>query len=299
VFLVLSLIVTYTSRMSGRPVPGTNDDLMRPPLRYQRFGGGYRREDVELLLAEQRLMLRVLELELGTLRERTHELEGQLRDARTEIDGFRAKGYELARAMSSARDRAAVIEREGEERAAALIAEAETEAARRIDAAERRIAELTGEKEHLLVEMRALVGRVGETIAHEPDTASAAEDRELEPVEEGFPGVDLRGLRGKDASGQESEPAGAEELPTRVELDAGPFADFDAVASFEHALAALRNVEDVYVRRLTGERAVIELALSEAAAIVDEMREHLPFSIEVREREGDRLVLDVNALAQA
>src|SRR5947208_16180999 len=128
--------------MSGWPISGTNDDFARPPIRYRRFGGGYRREDVDLLLAELRLTLRALELELGSLREGSRTLEEQLRAARAEIDGYHAKGYELARVMNSVRERAERIEAEAEGRATALVAQAEAQAAQRAADAERSLADV-------------------------------------------------------------------------------------------------------------------------------------------------------------
>ncbi len=276
--------------MSGRPLPGTNDDLGRPPLRFRRFGGGYRREDVDLVLAELRLTVRALELELGTLRERGRDLERRLHDARAEIDAYHAKGYELARVMSSVRQRAATIEQEAEARAAAVLAEAEGAASRRIAEAEAAIAELNTERARVVAEVRALVSRVGETIARveaseEPVTEAAPETGELQPVENGFPGADLSSLR--------------ERFSTRVEVDAGPFVGFDSLADFERELGSLAEVEDVYVRRVTGERAVIELTVVKGAPLLARMREQLPYRLDVRDRSLDRLVVDVGAAAES
>jgi cell division septum initiation protein DivIVA len=272
--------------MSGRPLPGVNDELVRPPLRYRRFGGGYRREDVDLLFAELRLTLRALELELGTLRDRTRDLEDRLRDARSEIDTFHAKGYELARAMSAARERTEKIEQETQARAEQLIAEAEAEAARRIEAAEAQIAALAGERNRVLDEIRDLVNRVGASIAgiEGSDPVPGIEPEPLS-VEDGFPGADLSGLR--------------ERFATHVELDAGPFPDFDSVAGFERELAGLAEVEDVYVRRVSGERATIELTVAKDTLLLAEMQERLPYHLEVRDRSLDRLVIDVEAAPAA
>lgn len=174
----------------------------RPPLQFRRFGGGYKREDVELVFAEVGLTLRSLELELQTLRERLRELETQLREARLELEGARAKGLELAR----------------------------------------------------------------------PGPTQAKERRP--PAEEApFAG--------------------------RVELDAGPFEDFDSIAAFEGELARLPNVDDVYVVRIDGERAVIELSLAGSTPLVAEMRERLPYTLRVRAGDDTHLVVDVSTTAGA
>ena len=80
---------------------------------------------------------------------------------------------------------------------------------------------------------------------------------------------------------------------TRVEIEAGPFADFASLSAFERALAHLPKVEDVYVRRLADERALIELTLSEPTELLATMRDALSYAIDVRSTSPARLVLDV------
>jgi hypothetical protein len=80
-----------------------------------------------------------------------------------------------------------------------------------------------------------------------------------------------------------------------VELDVGPFADFAALSAFERSLVHLAKVEDVYVRRLADDRALIELTLSEPAPLLQTMRETLPYSIDVRSANRTRLVVNVTA----
>src|SRR5438067_5598633 len=109
----------------------TQDRYQRPPLRYKRFGGGYRREDVESALAEHRLTLRQLDNDLESLRDRNRDLEGELQASRQEIEGFRAKEHELSQTMASALRRAAEIEEGANSRAREIVAQAE-EAAMRI-----------------------------------------------------------------------------------------------------------------------------------------------------------------------
>src|SRR5712691_9051594 len=89
----------------------------RPPLRYRRFGGGYRREDVEFALAELRLTLRQLDNDLESLRDRNRELETELTQARAELEHFRAREHELSQTMSAALRRAAELEEAANTRA--------------------------------------------------------------------------------------------------------------------------------------------------------------------------------------
>ncbi len=61
-----------------------------------------------------------------------------------------------------------------------------------------------------------------------------------------------------------------------VELDAGPFADFDELTAFELALAAMPGVETVTIRRFFGARAVLEVAAHEPLPLVERLRAALP-----------------------
>jgi chromosome segregation ATPase len=66
-----------------------------PRLRYNRFGGGYRREDVEAALEQLLYTMRAVEADLSELRVRSAELEGELGEARLEIEAYRAREEHL------------------------------------------------------------------------------------------------------------------------------------------------------------------------------------------------------------
>ena len=94
------------------------------------------------------------------------------------------------------------------------------------------------------------------------------------------------------------EPVSAAEeqiFETRVELDAGPFSDVASLSAFERSLSHLPRVEDVYVSRLAGDRAPIELTLSEPSPLLQAMREKLPYSFEVHSASRAKIVLNVVA----
>jgi hypothetical protein len=61
----------------------------------------------------------------------------------------------------------------------------------------------------------------------------------------------------------------------RVELDAGPFADIEALSSFERSLARLPHTLGARVRRFDGARAAIDLRLVLTPTLVQEMHETL------------------------
>ena len=80
--------------------------------------------------------------------------------------------------------------------------------------------------------------------------------------------------------------------------DGGKDADFTALSAFERSLARIPNVADVYVRWFTGDRALIDLVLSEPARLVVAMRS-LPYGVNVTGIDDHRIGLDVVSFARA
>lgn len=372
----------------------TQDRYQRPPLRYRRLGGGYRREDVEFALAELRLTLGQLDSDLETLRERNRELEGELSSARTDIEAFRAKEQELAETMASVLRHASDIEEGANTRGREILSQAEeaathirSEATRRLEETSAQVDELVRMRDSLLIAMRSAVGDFDHAItrvehsdqlfpgahadpvpevpaldapalgapapdsvvpfappadvsppAEIPPPAEAPVDRAepivqeaLQPIRDTVsipaapppepvfeaPPPPPSPLRAPDpAPRHEPEPelepepvpeppaaeAPADDDPlfdTRVELDAGPFSDFAALSAFERSLAHLPKVEDVYVRRLADDRALIELTLSEAAPLLRTMHEVLPYALDVRSVSPSAIVVNVTVQTPA
>jgi DivIVA protein len=343
----------------------TPEQYQRPPLRSRRFGGGYRREDVDFALAELRVTLSRLEHDLESLRDRNRELDGELRVARHEIESFRAKEHELWRTMSASLRRAAEIEEGAESRAREIIAEAEEEASRirsdagrRVEASSMQLNELQRLKGNLFKALRRVVGDFDRAISRaergeelfpdatqtvsggtaeppqappqaaaevsgtapsppEPVQPAAASPPFVAPLEQRPPSplrppaspppqasVEVSRAAPPPSSPSPPAPPAAPEreepvFETRVELDAGPFADFAALSAFERSLVHLAKVEDVYVRRLADDRALIELTLSEPSSLLQTMRESLPYTLEVRSATRSRLVVDVSVQTPA
>jgi chromosome segregation ATPase len=73
-----------------------------PKLRYQRVGGGYRREDVEAALAHLLGTVDAVEARLDELRARSDDLEEQLREREHELDAYREREAELEAVMRRA-----------------------------------------------------------------------------------------------------------------------------------------------------------------------------------------------------
>jgi hypothetical protein len=88
-----------------------------------------------------------------------------------------------------------------------------------------------------------------------------------------------------------------EELPFegQVTVDAGPFRDITTLQSFEQALARVDGAQDVYVRAFEGDRAHIDVRLSNQVPLVRLLREQLSLPIIAREAGEGRLSIDVTA----
>jgi DivIVA protein len=356
------------------------DGSQRPPFRYRRFGGGYRREDVDFALAEMRLTLRQLDNDLTSLHDRNRELEGELARTRSEIEAFRAKEQELWQTMSIALRRAEEIEKGATARAREIVAQAEEAAARirseassRIEDTRAQFNELLRLKDSLLEEMRRVVGdfdhaisdvgrreqlfpgvmqdAAGEVRPQPVQEAASLVEPEIPPaesasaeptpaprfvprVEQAPPPVEPL-VSGAVASESVAAappapepdsisipaappppvtplpvspppvsppPPAAYEEPVfekRLELDAGPFSDFAALSAFERALGHLPEVEEVYVRRLADDRALIELTLNKVAPLLQTMRESLPYALDVRSASRSKIVLNVSVQTPA
>jgi hypothetical protein len=78
-------------------------------------------------------------------------------------------------------------------------------------------------------------------------------------------------------------------------LDAGPFADIAALASFERALTEVVGTEHVRVDSFQAGRARIEVRLERPIALAERLRERLGLPITERETDDGHLVIDVAA----
>jgi chromosome segregation ATPase len=79
-------------------------DEKGPRLRYRQFGGGYRREDVEAALKKLLETVRTVESNLEQLRERSAQLDSELKAAKAELQAYRAREERLEAAVRRAED---------------------------------------------------------------------------------------------------------------------------------------------------------------------------------------------------
>jgi hypothetical protein len=92
-----------------------------------------------------------------------------------------------------------------------------------------------------------------------------------------------------------SSPQDATSFVGAVVVDAGPFADITTLTTFEQALGRVSGAEDVYVRSFEGDRALIDVRLSNPVPLLQLLREQLPLPINPRETGEGRVVVDVVA----
>lgn len=147
-------------------------EYARPPLRYRRLGGGYRRGDVEYAFYELELTIKQLHEGLGSLRHDNGRLEQELGASRAEVEAYRKKEEELWATMAEALRQTALIEEMANARAREIIAEAEktalqirADARRRVEDSAAQFNELLRRKDGLIGAMRHLVKDFEQAIA--------------------------------------------------------------------------------------------------------------------------------------
>lgn len=278
-------------------------DVPYPRLRYRRFlGGGYRREEVLFHLRELEGRVRTLEAQLDAARERSAELGADLAAAQAQVASYRSRELELEAAVAAANRHAADLVQTAELEARALLAQADEQAARirgeahlKVDEVGKQLEDILRLRDTMLALLRGAVEDVGIAVGR---------------IERGEP------VFGVPAVAPGAPPGGDEELaaPTappepvpgdeaiferRVEIDAGPFAEYASLSSFERTLATLPNVEDVYVRRFADERATIELAMTHEQPLVHLLRATLPHRFEAEQVGSARLRVTLAASALA
>jgi hypothetical protein len=277
-------------------------DITNTPLR-RRIFGGYRPADVELLATRWRSAVELLESELNRARERAAELEIDLRALRTRLESYVAREAALNDALANADAKAQDIEDHAHTIARRIVQEAEeraielrSEAYGRIAATGEQIDDLLHARDALLGSARAAVGEF-ESLLQRIDRGQVRADPRIEvpatvPVETHQPPA-----RQEQHVRAHLSTTDADRLyEGRVEVDAGPFLDFAALSSFERALARIRGVADVYVRRFVDDRATIEVTLGEPTLLVRVMAADLPFGFDVQSVDDEGLALTLHDL---
>jgi uncharacterized protein YoxC len=142
---------------------------------------GYRKADVELNLAQLRLLLQGTEQELDGTRRRNEELTAEVRELRDRDASVRAKEIELVEALSAVRRERERLDVESQARARELVLDAEaraaevrSEALRRVEELQRQTDELMALRQRLVANVRHAVDEVDAVVkAVELDAAAA------------------------------------------------------------------------------------------------------------------------------
>ncbi len=78
-----------------------------------------------------------------------------------------------------------------------------------------------------------------------------------------------------------------------VSVDIGPFEDFSQLVRFEDAANAIGAAGDISIKRFSGGRARIDVALSEPVDLLRELEENSDLEFKVRSRSDEELILDL------
>jgi hypothetical protein len=171
-----------------------------------------------------------------------------------------------------------------------------------------------GADERLIAAVEAAIARVGTQWEEEDDPAphpgGSPIGREVAPSASGSngaaPEAALAG-EGSRVEGNSSAPAPAGGDPVgppppadpegagrRVSVDVGPFDDFSQLVRFEDAANAIGAAGEITIRRFSGGRATVDVALDEPVDLLRELEERCDLEFRVRHNGGDEIVLDVN-----
>lgn len=152
------------------------------------------------------------------------------------------------------------------------------------------------------IRLRALrdAAELSERITELSRRPADARDRLLESLHTAIArlGVDPEAI-GPGAASEPRLRAADELFEGTVEIEVGPLGDFSQLVGFEDAAAQISGTSQISVKRFAGGRATLELRLSEPVELLAELERRAPFGFTVRDRRFDRLVLDLEAAADA
>jgi hypothetical protein len=257
-----------------------SDQLLRRSLI-----GGYRVADVEVLLAQLRLLVSQLDGGLERQRERLETVESERRELDRRLDEAQRRERAVAETAAELRRAQDDAVRSAEERAGAIVEEARLEAARIQREASARTESAHAQAEELR-RLRDTLAATLRDVAREFESVAGRIDRLGEPP-----------VRATPPEEEEEAAADADLFEQRIELEAGPFSDFVSLSAFERALRTLPKVADVYICRFEGDRATIDLTLQEPTHLLDDMAARLPYHVDVRSAVADRISLTVSSAA--
>jgi len=220
--------------------------------------------------------LRGREAELGVLGRRIEEGEVEIAGLRSELAATRAATAEEMRGLAALGRQLEELNVSARGQATRIRLRALREAAdlsSRLDYASGETGER--QRERIVAALEQAIDRVSGD--WEPAPAPA-------PLTRGFAGIASNG-----------RPAPPERR--RVSVDVGPFEDFSQLVRFEDAANAIGATGDISIKRFSGGRARIDVALSEPVDLLRELEERCDLEFKVRSTSDDEIVLDVDDAA--
>jgi hypothetical protein len=201
------------------------------------------------------------------------ERERELRELRAELARARERGDESLRTLTALADDLEGVRRQARGQATRIRLQALREAAELTE----RIGELGGQEsevhEGLIVSLQEAIERVG----------ADAEEEES---------PDLSGLIA--ANGYTQRKPG-ELFEGLVEVEVGPLSDFSQLVGFEDAAGGIGSMSEISVTRFTQGRATLAMRFKQPVELLHELEQRAPFGFKVRDKQSDRVVLDVDA----
>lgn len=157
--------------------------------------------------------------------------------------------------------------------------------------------ELVSEYDRLVSRLQTSAPNGDAEAAPEPPPGAEVPASLGPPPEHQLPPAVAAGLPGHSPPGPATPPSAGDTMSFvgAVVVDAGPFSDITTLQSFEQGLSKVAGAEDVYVRSFEGNRALIDVRLSNPVPLVQLLREQLDLPIITREAGEGRLTVDLTA----
>lgn len=209
------------------------------------------------------------------------ERERELREAREELAEARERAGEDTRALVALAGQLEEIRSQARGQATRIRMRALRDAAELSD----RIAEFAREPGdaggRLLEALEETVRRLG----------NGSEELDLDEPPMASRGAVIAGSNGHDAEA----PDPGELFQGLVQVEVGPLSDFSQLVLFEDAARSIGATSEISIKRFSQGRATMAVQLREPVALLRELEERCDLEFRVRDKRGDRVVLDVGA----
>jgi uncharacterized coiled-coil protein SlyX len=237
---------------------------------------GYRRGDVDEVLAGRDARIGELERDLATLGGELSSLSSIVVEREREIRGL----HEALRAANERHDQSIRSLEAVSMRLDELHAQARGQATRI------RMSALSDAVE-ISRRVQELARRIG--IEAAPPTGR---DATAPPKVDAVPAAHANGAPASNGSEPPREPPELFEGLVRVEI--GPLGDFSQLLGFEDAAGGLAATSQISVERFSGGRATLAMQLDEPVELLRELEQRSPLGFRVKDTRPDRVILDLD-----